>query len=369
MAVRSLIATISGKAPREFRIWRSGVNDTSKGPINFTPRSAQLVMDEYQKIGRKLAIDLEHGSNPQANPDFNLNDPPPMGGYFSIALRGPENAPELWAVDVDWSNCGREFPEPGKVCCGKHQIESGQRRYFSPDIYFDEGTNEPTVLNKIALCAEPATYGIQLLSKYTRLLKRFNVNEQDFLKALMAACAGATSLQDPDVAALCEALMGQVKEVAAAKGYDLSAPAPEAAPPSEAPAPVQAAESAPEEEKKVMGDAQPEKKDEPAMVSKALTTLDVQKMLKEDRERQALLSANAELLGGFAPLLADKPLDEVKRFVVAAKLRAPKLMTQESKAPRGEQETTTGAATKSEKTSLVQIYSKREAERKAERKN
>lgn len=319
MKRRSLLASDQRTPATEFCVWHAGINETSKGPVNFTKKSAQLVMAEYVKVGRKLAIDFEHGSNPQANTKLDLNKPPPMAGYFSLALRGPASAPELWAVDVEWSDCGREHAEPGKVCCGLHQITTKQRRYFSPDLFMNEETSEPVVVNKLALCAEPATYGLQLLSKATTL-KGNNVDELSFSKAILAACAAATGMTNTDFLSLKTELESQVPALASQNGLDLSTP--EAAPVSvEAPAPVQAADpmpAAPKEEPKVTAD---EPKPPVVMASKALTLADMQRVVKEDREKQAILSAHAELLGPMVALLADKPIAEVRQFVVAAKSR------------------------------------------------
>lgn len=301
MSLAALTLT-NRKAPTSFRIWKAGINQTSKGPINFTPEAAKVVMAEFTKVGNKLTIDLEHASNPKANPNLNLSDPPDMGGYFGVKLVQSQQGPELWAVDVEWSDVGT------------YQIESGQRRYFSPDCIVDLKTNEPTTLNRIALCAEPATYGLQLFSKQSQSLSEGNnVNDLDFLKALMAACAGATALQIPAIQDLLQSLSTQVPTLASDNGLDLSTPAPEA-PASEAAPALAAAPVAPEAPKA----------EDPKCASKTMSASEIRTMIAEETEKAVLLFANKDALGDKAVFLASKPLTDVKEFVALANRTASK---------------------------------------------
>lgn len=323
MSLAALTLT-NRKAPTSFRIWAAGINQTSKGPVNFTPEAAKSVMSAYERAGLKLAIDFEHASSPIANPTLDVNDPPAMGGYLAVKLVSSKQGPELWADGVEWSDCGREFAEPGVVCCAKHQIESGQRRYFSPDFLVNTKTSEPATLNRIALCAEPATYGLALFSKQS-LSKGNNVNDLDFLKALMAACAGATALQIPAIQDLLQSLSTQVPAMASDNGLDLSTPAPEAseAPASEA-APAQAAAPVAPEAPKVMAAPEAPKAEDPKCASKTMSASEIRTMIAEETEKAVLLFANKDALGDKAAFLSSKPLVDVKEFVALANRTASK---------------------------------------------
>lgn len=319
------------KAPTTFRIWHAGVNETSKGPINFTPEAAQSVMSEFAKVGNKLAIDLEHASNPKANPNLNLSDPPDMGGYFELKIVPSAQGPELWATGVEWSDVGT------------YQIESGQRRYFSPDCIVDLKTREPTMLNRLALCAEPATYGLQLFSK--ALSKEgTTVEALEALKVLISASSDAANCPDPDVQALAAKYGADVSALASAKGIDLSAPAPESTPEPTAAPTMAAAPSAP---------AAP-KKDEVKCATATLSLADVRRIFAEENEKASLILTNKDVLGATASLLATKSLSDVKSFIAAANVTASKRET--AAAVHGP----SLGEPKSESVSLVAIYKARQ---------
>lgn len=158
------------KAPSEFRIWRAGDNTTDFGPSLFTERSALEVMAEYGRRGNKLSFDYEHLSVPE---NRKTDEPPLGGGYFEIEVRKSAAGPELWATSIEWSDEARR------------QIEQGERRYFSPDFYQDEKTNEIVRLNKIALCIDPATHRLNLLA--TRSGKKRTTLDKAKLMALLLA--------------------------------------------------------------------------------------------------------------------------------------------------------------------------------------
>lgn len=152
------------KAPSEFRIWAAGENMTDFGPTLFTERSARDVMAEYERRGNKLSIDYEHLSVPERR---KTDEPWRGGGYFDLEVRRTGAGPELWAVRLEWSDEARR------------QIEQGERRYFSPDYYQDEKTNEVVRLDKIALCTDPATHRLKLLAARGGGKKRTAVEEDD----------------------------------------------------------------------------------------------------------------------------------------------------------------------------------------------
>lgn len=325
-----------GAAPDRFRIWHAGNNPGDYGDNNVTARAVDAIMAEHAKRGVALAIDIQHATNPRENPKYDPANPPPIAGHAALKVVASADGPELWADPVRWTDCGRPFavPSPG-VCCGKHQIETGQRPYISPDWFLDPATREPRSLDKLSLVAEPGTFKVNMLAARAR---RSDMNDTDILKALLAAGMGAAASQDPDIQALGALVAGQSNDLATSKGLDLAGadaaepPASQAAPMAPAPAAAAADACDPKIEKMVA--AALAKHGVGVAASKPLTEASVRSILAEDRERSALLDANKDTLGGLVGVLASKPLAEVKVFIAAAASK--KTPTGDAVAPRGE---------------------------------
>jgi hypothetical protein len=314
--------TAAPAPPTRFRIWHAGNNPGDYGDNVLTAAAAARVLAEYQKRGHALAIDVQHATNPESNPGYDPADPPPMAGYAEIRVVRTAAGAEVWATDVRWSDCGRPHPEAGKVCCGKHQIASGQRRYISPDWNLDPETREPISINRLSLVAEPGTYGINMLAARAGAASRSSpMNDTEILKALLAAAMGAASSQDADIQAFGAIVSQQAADLAAAKGLSLdAAPASDATPvaaadpkvpaadPNVAAAPMAGIEEAVAAAVKKLG---------LTAGAKGVTSADVRAIVAEDAERRALIEANKDKLGAVAHLLASKPLTEVKAFVAA----------------------------------------------------
>lgn len=321
-----------GSAPSRFRIWRAGSNPGDYGDCNVTPGAIATVLAEQNQRGTAVAIDIQHATNLAKNPAYDPANPPPIGGHALLC----EVDGELWADPVRWTDCGREFAAPGVVCCGKHQIETGQRPYISPDWLLHKETREPVSLNRLSLVAEPGTYHVNMLAERAR--RTTDMNDLDLLKALLAAAMGAAGSQDPDVQACGASVAGMVSDLATAKGMDLSAAAAE--PPASVPsAALPAAAGACDPTKPATAAAA---KVAPAPVQAAapgVTAADVERLVAgalekqgtnvraavaEDSERRALIAANAGALGNLAPILASKPLAEVKSMIAAVVANAAK---------------------------------------------
>lgn len=284
-----------GKAPERIRIWRAGSNPGDYGACNLTPAAAAAVMADFTARGNAGAIDVEHGTNRQANPDYDPATPPPGGGYYVLDVVDTADGPELWA-SVRWSDYAVS------------QIESGERCYVSPDWLMSQDTREPSRLNKLSLVQEPGTYGINMLA--SRASAERNTMDLETLKALLAAAQKmADSAENADLKAVGADLVKQLTDMASKLGLDLTA-APEAAPASEA-APVAAAAPAPAADPKAM----------PAAASKSITLADVQSVIREERAKSELLTAAVAGRQGMTPalasLLAGKSLAECRAFVGA----------------------------------------------------
>jgi hypothetical protein len=137
-------------APTAFRIWRPGTNMTDMGAHVFSAESAKALMAEQARRGNKYSIDADHMS-------LNAISPPESRkavGWHRLGLRGPEIGPELWAVDVEWTDAvraGLEKPVP-------------EWRYFSPAYKLGKGTSEIVSYLNTALTNNPATHFVTELA-------------------------------------------------------------------------------------------------------------------------------------------------------------------------------------------------------------
>lgn len=136
--IRIQLASAGVKPPSEFRIFKAGVNKTSKGDFVFDQTAAESVMAAYQKAGVDVMIDLEHLSLDSSGANFD----PDAYGWCALEVRNGE----LWATNVRWT------PE------GARRLSNRSQRYISPAFMFFEETNRVSELYNIAICAIPATY-------------------------------------------------------------------------------------------------------------------------------------------------------------------------------------------------------------------
>ena len=219
-----LVASSRGPllAPDHFRIWRAGPNPGDYGELFFTPRAAAAVMTEYTVRGNAIVMDIEHGLNPRMNPGLDPSAPPPTAGYLELELVDELEGPELWALPR-WSDCGRPAPVPGEVCCGKHQVESGQRCYVSPDWDIDADTREPIRLNRVSLVAEPATWAINLLASRAvgSASQGATMDEMEKMRAGYAAAKTMMGSADSKAAKAASTLCAAYEQAASTLGIKL----------------------------------------------------------------------------------------------------------------------------------------------------
>lgn len=198
-----LLADNGKGPPSEFRLFRRGLNRTTKGDFIFDEVSAKAVMSEFNDHGTDLMVDLEHLS---LNKESNSYDPDSRA-WLKLEVREGE----LWAVDVRWTPDGTE------------RLTQKTQRYVSPVFYHDEDKRIVSIVN-IALTSTPATIQPSQLVAATR---SHNMNPELVTKAIDAIAEG-----DSDAAA--EILKSMVAEAA---GGEV---------PSEEPA-AEPADSSPEE--------------------------------------------------------------------------------------------------------------------------
>ncbi|KYG11418.1 hypothetical protein BE21_57550 [Sorangium cellulosum] len=281
------------KAPERFRLWKAGSNPGDYGDSILTDAAADRVIAEYLRRGNPIAIDIEHNTNPQRNPDYDPANPPRTGGYLALEKVQTPDGPEIWCSSVRWSDYARQ------------QIESGERCCISPDWDIDPETREPLRLHKVSLVLEPGTWGIGLLASKAARPTEKRMDLDQLKNGIATATTLAESSEDPEIKAAAQAFAEKLSGLAASLGLDLSAPAPDSAAP--------AAAAADEETKPAPAVA--------AVASKGGVTLaDVQRVIREESAKANLIASAANRPGMTAALktlLAGKPLAEVKAIVSA----------------------------------------------------
>ena len=115
--------------PKEFRIFREGVNHTTKGPLLFDKIAAHLVMMEFKVHGIDLFIDADHSV-------LEPSGPPTKGkafGWFTPEVRNGE----LWATNLQWTNEGAQL------------LSERAYRFFSPVVFTEFEPDEKTGARRI----------------------------------------------------------------------------------------------------------------------------------------------------------------------------------------------------------------------------
>lgn len=134
--------------PTEFRVFKAGENNTSKGVFLFDDQAAREVMAAFQTWGVDLMIDLNHDAALDSSVRSDSSD---ARGWFRLELRGGD----LWAVDVKWT------PD------GERRLREKTQRYISPYFAHDEDGRICEVIN-VAMVAMPATHGAPALVAASR---------------------------------------------------------------------------------------------------------------------------------------------------------------------------------------------------------
>lgn len=173
--------------PCEFRIFREGVNSTTKGDLIFDELAAQYVMEAFDAHGVDVMIDLEHLSLDERSPSFD----PDARGWCKLAVRNGE----LWAVDVKWTPDGAE------------RLKAKRQRYVSPCIHFDDDRRIVDLLN-IGLVAMPATDNAQpLMAAKSQRLSMDEENTPNNMAAIITALGLGPDATLADIVAAIGALM------------------------------------------------------------------------------------------------------------------------------------------------------------------
>ena len=145
LGAHTIDVAVDGEAPpTEFRLFRAGENETTKGTFIFDAEAASAVMAAAaQRDGVDYPIDLEHLSLESTD---SRGFDPDARGWFQLAVRNGE----LWAVNVRWT------PD------GQRRLSERTQRYVSPAFTVDDDNRVTEIVN-VALVAMPATHGTPAL--------------------------------------------------------------------------------------------------------------------------------------------------------------------------------------------------------------
>lgn len=147
LGVRVEIELKDGKAPSGFRIFRAGLNTSTKGDYSFTEASQSKCMAYQAKRGMPTVIDYEHASRYATF----AADPQKAGRAAGRCKLECKNG-ELWATGVKWTKAATEA------------IESGEQDLFSPVFAYDRETMEIGECTSIGLTATPALDNLEPLA-------------------------------------------------------------------------------------------------------------------------------------------------------------------------------------------------------------
>ncbi len=180
------------KAPTEFRIFRKGDNESTKGIFRFTEAAAKMVMDRFRamagpKLSRRITFDYDHGSLNRDSRD--PSETAKSAGDCLLELRDGE----LWAIDV------RFTPK------AKAGIEAREWLYFSP-AFNKNAKSEPQWLINIAICNNPALFAVDQLAEAASALFPSVVAD---LAAEELAASDAADTDPGPVKAACAVVAGK----------------------------------------------------------------------------------------------------------------------------------------------------------------
>lgn len=151
----------SGQPPSEFRIFKAGANDTSKGVFNLSADGIMSCLDCAQKHGNELCVDYDHAMFSALAVD--PAQAKKAAGWFKLAQKDGD----LWAVDVRWTPKATEM------------LASREYRYISPA--FKSINGEITEVINVALTNLPATHNL------TPLMASQTHTEEEDMKTLLTA--------------------------------------------------------------------------------------------------------------------------------------------------------------------------------------
>lgn len=191
-----LVALAAGAAPpeppTEFRLFRFGKNETTKGTFVLTPADAQACLARHRAYGNDLSIDYGHGVLEES-----AGEPQRAAGWIGgLEVR----ADGLWAIRVTWTETAAAM------------IRAREQRFYSP--LFGVSKGHITEIVNVALTLTPATCNLTpLVASRVRGLtpKATSMNLKNCSKAQLTKLA-----EDAERLAAAEGATDECKAMAAA---------------------------------------------------------------------------------------------------------------------------------------------------------
>lgn len=166
-----LLQLPEGDPPSEFRIFKAGTNDTSKGPFVFDKESAENVMKAFGSHGMdRLPLDFDHGM-------FSMiptQESSKAAGWFVPAIRNTADGPELWATDVQWTPTAEQA------------LKDREFRFISPAFESTRDKRIKRLLN-VALTNLPATKNLEPLVANEKPAANGQPQRSETMNALLEA--------------------------------------------------------------------------------------------------------------------------------------------------------------------------------------
>lgn len=294
----------AGRAPTAFRIWKPGVNATDHGAHVFTEESARKLAAEQSVRGNLYSIDVDHLSlNPESPPEARK-----AVGWHKLEVRKTAAGPELWAVDVEWTDAVKAGLEK----------DPPEWRYFSPAYDVAKKSGEIVAYLNTALTNNPATWEVTALASRASSKERCSLD----IKAALAALMGDDEKKKEARAALQKMAEGDGDEATRAKA--VMAAFGEEKPAEDKPKPK---EEEPAKETAAASEAPPDakkKEEEQATTATAKTLIRLGdqdrrlaelEAINEKTEREKILATRPDLTKAQLETLADEPLAKLPKLL------------------------------------------------------
>lgn len=293
-------------APTAFRIWKAGANPTDHGVHVFSEESAKRLMAEQAVRGNLFSIDVDHLS-------LNKTAPPEARkavGWHKLAVRDGKDGPELWAVEVQWTDAVRAGLEK----------DTPEWRYFSPAYDVDKRTSEIIAYANTALTNNPATWSVTQLATREHAIMNYSAiaaalfgDDDEKKKEARAAIAKMSESETKAWKA--------VQKAAFDMGGDGDEPKKEE-PKKEA---VTAAEEPKKEEPKkesIAASEDPKEKDKIAATATLVTTIGAQERrladlekIQEEQDRARIMATRPDLTPAQVKALGEEPLAKLPKLL------------------------------------------------------
>jgi len=215
--------SMNSTLPRRIKLLSSGVNRSSKGPLLFDKRSADLVMADFRSNGVRLFFDLDHSSVSE------LAYPGQGKSYGTFDLEVDDHG-NLWAARINWTSEGKRL------------VLTRAYSYFSPVVGLEkidgqQSNNIPRVISvfNVALTNAPALKGIapliansaELPTRVAMLSRKItlgnnmeNLQSQDVAAAPQGQPEGEPDAQDTQVADVVSSIRSISDQASAALADD-----------------------------------------------------------------------------------------------------------------------------------------------------